>query len=392
MTPVGNPATRLTYVPALDGMRGISLPGTIFTHFAIFLHALPTAPGWLRLAGPFTLNIEMFFTLSGALITSLLVSEFQRTGTVSLKRFYLRRSRRLGPALVFTVPVLLLVQSLVPGHLGGPPMGPSPWVTAGAVLLFLGNWRLAGGGTALGWLGPAWTLGIEEQFYLTWPTLLVMAMRRRWRQVEILLALTVATLLCVAYSSLAYPRVGWEKTVYMTPTQIPSILVGCALGYVLTTSPDCWLARALGSRLVALAGVGGMALMSLAWYDQPAVMSHGGFVAYGASACLVIGHCLVRANNPSVVNRVLGWKPFVIIGQVSYEAYLIHCIVILGVLRAYPTMDVTRMIALDCVLISAISAAFYYGVAAPIRKLGWLAALRLRPVVVRPAAGARAGL
>ena len=103
-------ASRLRYIPALDGMRGLSLPGTILTHYALFLGSTPSAPHWLRNVGPLTLNIQMFFVLSGALITSLLVSEHQRTGAVSLKSFYLRRSRRLGPALLATVVLIGIVQ------------------------------------------------------------------------------------------------------------------------------------------------------------------------------------------------------------------------------------------------------------------------------------------
>jgi peptidoglycan/LPS O-acetylase OafA/YrhL len=367
----------LAYVSALDGMRGISLPGTIFTHFAIFLGTLPSAPHWLHWSGPFTLNIEMFFTLSGALITSLLVSEHQRTGSVSMRRFYLRRSRRLGPALLVTVPVLLLVQLLVPGRLGGPPLGDSPWLTGGSVLLFLGNWRLAGGGEALGWLGPAWTLGIEEQFYLTWPALLVAAMRARARRLEVMIGLALITLVCVAVSGLTYHSAGWERSVYMTPTQVPAILVGCALGYLLTTAPEGPLARSLRHPLAGLVGLGGMVAMSVAWYDDPAALAYGGFLAYGGAACLLIGHCMVRASSPSLLGGILGWKPFVVVGQLSYEAYLIHCVVILGVLRAFPTMDVTRMVLLDCALIAAVSAAFYYGIAARIRRRGWLSAFRI---------------
>ena len=379
MSPAGNPPpTRLTYIPALDGMRGISLPGTIFTHYAILLQGLPSAPRWLGNAAPFTLNIEMFFTLSGALITSLLVSEFRRTGGVSLKRFYLRRSRRLGPALFFTIPVLLLATPFLTHSRSVQPLGPHPWLAALVLMLFLGNWLLATDNDMLGWMGPAWTLGIEEQFYLTWPLLLVQAMRHGWSRARILLALTVVIGLCIGFAAWALPRYGWLATGYLTPTQIPSILVGCALGYVLTTTPEGRLAGSLKHWSAALAGLAGMAVISWQWHDEPGLLDQGGFIVYALFACLVIGHCMVRAAEPSWVNHVLGWKPFVIIGQLSYEAYLIHVLVILAVLRAFPTMDVTQMVVLDSVLIAAISAAFYYGVAAPIRRFGWVAGLNRR--------------
>jgi peptidoglycan/LPS O-acetylase OafA/YrhL len=364
-------APRIRYVPALDGMRGISLPGTIYTHFQIFLGFLPTAPWWIRRSGPFTLNIEMFFVLSGALITSLLVAEYQRSSAIALDSFYLRRSRRLGPALIAVVPLLLIAQFLLPGS-SSPPLGTHPWLTAVLVLLFVGNWQLAAGGD-IGWLGPAWTLGIEEQFYLTWPTALRAVLRRAWSRQAVLLSIWIVVVLSSAIAAVlarTYPK---TPVVYMTPTQVSPILLGCALGYAITTNIDGSLARLLQSRLVALAGLAGMVVISMRMDTHLTALASGGYALYGACACLLIGHCMVVAahDRPTVWSKVLGWKPFVIIGQVSYEAYLIHCIVILAVLRVAPTMRVTHMIVLDLVVIAVLSGAFYYLIERPIRRRGW---------------------
>jgi peptidoglycan/LPS O-acetylase OafA/YrhL len=146
-------------------MRGVSLPGTILTHFALILNYRAGAPGWLHHVGPLTLNIEMFFVLSGALITSLLVAEHRRSDAVSLKNFYLRRSRRLGPALIAVLPVMVVLNLAWPGRGAGSPLGGHPWLAIVSVAFFVGNWvlfRIAGG---IGWLGPAWTLGTGE-----WPS------------------------------------------------------------------------------------------------------------------------------------------------------------------------------------------------------------------------------
>jgi peptidoglycan/LPS O-acetylase OafA/YrhL len=367
---------RMRYVPALDGMRGISLPGTIYTHFQIFLGFLPTTPAWVRHSGPFTLNIEMFFVLSGALITSLLVSEHQKTGTVSLTSFYLRRSRRLGPALLAVVPLLLVSQYALSGS-SSPPLGTSPWATALLILLFVGNWRLAAGGD-IGWLGPAWTLGIEEQFYLTWPSVLRVVLRRGWTRREVTLAVWILVVLSSAISAVLVASYKPTEVVYMTPAQIAPILIGCVLGYAITTDPSGPLARLLASRLVALAGLAGMVLISMYLDTHLTALIGGGYALYGVAASMLIGHCMVSAahDRPTIWNKVLGWKPFVIIGQVSYEAYLVHCIVILAVLRVAPTMRVTHMIVLDVVLIAAISGVFYYLVERPIRRRGWRRAFR----------------
>jgi peptidoglycan/LPS O-acetylase OafA/YrhL len=247
------PAKRIAYVPALDGMRGVSLPGTIYTHFQICLGFLPTAPGWIQHSAPFELNIEMFFVLSGALITSLLVGEHQRSGTIAMDRFYLRRSRRLAPALICAVPLLLIAQYLIPSHKdaffgAGNPLGPHPWIAGLFILLFIGNWRMATGGT-LGWMNPAWTLGIEEQFYLTWPALLRIALRRGWGRRQILSAIWGAIAACVlAAIVVIYPHFGASHSWWVTFVQVPPILLGCALGYALQTHAEGWFVRALAQR------------------------------------------------------------------------------------------------------------------------------------------------
>jgi peptidoglycan/LPS O-acetylase OafA/YrhL len=347
----------------------LSLPGTIFTHFAIFLSVLPDAPTWLRHAVPFTLNIEMFFVLSGALITNLLVSEHRRTGSIGFRLFYLRRSRRLGPALLAVVPLLLLAHFFISGT-GIAPLGVTPWVTALALLLFMGNWRLSDNETGLGWMGPSWTLGIEEQFYLTFPALLLLLLRRFSRRIGLATILLGAVAMTVV-SAYLFRHLWFTRVNYMTPTHLPPLLLGCALGFHLATSPTSRFARALRSQLVALAGLGGMAVISISWGADRVALGSGAYALYGAFSCLLIGHLFVVASRPGIVSKALSWKPLVVIGQVSYEAYLVHCIVILAVLRAYPTMAFAKMMALDAALIAIISGAFYYFIGRPIRRQGW---------------------
>jgi hypothetical protein len=128
-----------------------------------------------------------------------------------------------------------------------------------------------------------------------------------------------------------------------------------------------------------------MALVSALLWDHYTFLMGGGYILYSGSACLLIGHCLAMADQPSWVSRVLGWRPFVVIGQVSYEAYLVHCVVILAVLRVAPQMPVADMIVLDLGLITVISGAFYYFIGQPIRRYGWLAAFRPSKRPARPA-------
>jgi peptidoglycan/LPS O-acetylase OafA/YrhL len=372
--------SRLRYIPALDGLRGLSLPGTILTHFALLLIAAPSAPHWLGSVGPLTLNIQMFFVLSGALITSLLVAEHQRDDDMNMKNFYLRRSRRLGPALVAVLPAMVLLTVFWPGHGPFQELGEHPVRSVIGVGLFFGNWLLYNQTAAIGWLGPAWTLGIEEQFYLTWPWVLRRASRRRIDRRHVLVAMALAVTVALAITQILYSHVGHKRAFYSTPAQLPSIIIGCALGYELTANPGSRLSKLLRSWLVALLGLAGMVVVSIVASHHVEWEIRGYYVIYALFACLLIGHCFVRASEPSFVTKFFGWRPFVIVGQISYEAYLVHIIVMFAVVRAWPHMHIYPMMALDIVIIAVLSAGFYYLVEQPIRRKGWKAVvLRRKP-------------
>ncbi len=376
MTEVVTPArqpSRLRYIPALDGLRGLSLPGTILTHFALLLTAAPSAPHWLSSVGPLTLNIQMFFVLSGALITSLLVAEHRRDGDMQLANFYLRRSRRLGPALVAVLPAMILLTVFWQGHGPFSELGTTPWRSVIAVGLFFGNWVLFSVSAGIGWLGPAWTLGIEEQFYLTWPWLLRRATRRRVDRRHVLLAMALVITVALAITQILYSHVGRQRAFYSTPAQLPSIVIGCALGYELTANPASRLATLLRSRLLALLGLAGMVVVSIVASHHVQWEIRGYYVIYAIFACLLIGHCFVRAGEPTVVTKFFSWRPFVIVGQISYEAYLVHIIVMFAVVREWPHLHVYPMMALDTAIIAFVSATFYYLVEQPIRRKGWKA-------------------
>jgi peptidoglycan/LPS O-acetylase OafA/YrhL len=253
-----------------------------------------------------------------------------------------------------------------------------PVLALGAVTIFLGNWVLFAVSGGLGWLGPAWTLGIEEQFYLTWPSLLVLTLRRRMRRGTLYLCFAVVLVATLIGASMLQAHVGKWRAFYATPVQLPSILFGCLLGYELTANPTGRVAQVMRSRLVALSGLGGMVLASIYLVRYPGPLYKGGYAIYATFACMLIGHCFVRAAEPTVITKVLGWKPFVVVGQISYEAYLIHTIVIIGMARLFPTVHVYPMMALDTLVVALISAAFYYSVEQPIRKRGWKAAFARR--------------
>src|SRR5579871_5080274 len=157
-------STNLRYQPALDGIRALSILAVLLYH------------GSVTWAGGGFLGVEVFFVLSGFLITSLLLREWQETGAVRLGRFWSRRARRLLPALFVLVAVVAVYYRATGSD--ATPLGLQS--NAVATLLYFGNWhQIATGSSYFAASGPlsplqhTWSLAIEEQFYLLWPLLLV---------------------------------------------------------------------------------------------------------------------------------------------------------------------------------------------------------------------------
>ena len=212
----------------LDGLRAVAVLAVVLYHLNV---------GW---ASGGLLGVGVFFVLSGYLITDLLLAEREREGAIALGRFWLRRARRLLPALwVMLVVVTLWIVFLDPSQLGG---------IRGALLaalLYFSNWWYAfqhvsyfASFGAPSPLGHLWSLAVEEQFYLVWPLLLILALRfvhRRW----LLVGLVIAGALASAWAMAALFQPGSDPTrVYEgTDTRAFQLLIGASLAIVLAEPP-----------------------------------------------------------------------------------------------------------------------------------------------------------
>jgi peptidoglycan/LPS O-acetylase OafA/YrhL len=203
------------HVSELDGLRGVSIISVI-VHHQLTPFSLP---------GGF-LGVDLFFVLSGFLITGLLADEFARTKTISLRKFYMRRVLRLGPALFF----YLLACLIVTHH--NQLLGITRQLKLiGFALIYLTNWRMA-----FGWdpvLDPTaiiWSLSIEEQFYLVWPLLFFgcMALKLRRRTIVTGLAVVIVAIMAHRYS-LLNSGTGLTRLYYGTDTRADALLMGCLL-------------------------------------------------------------------------------------------------------------------------------------------------------------------
>jgi peptidoglycan/LPS O-acetylase OafA/YrhL len=296
----------------LDGLRGLAVLGVLLFHSNAAL-----VGGYL--------GVDLFFVLSGFLITSLLLVEHAATGKIVLKEFWVRRARRLFPALLGLFPALALYAWWIatPDELAG--LRGDALATLGyvanwrSVLIQKDYWDLF---VAPSPLEHTWSLAIEEQFYLVWPLLFVgiarfANLRRNLALVSLALALISHGLMFVLFDADRVSRV------YLgTDTRVGAILLGAALAALLRPGVTSRVrtARALDALgAVALVGLGA------AWLKlegQNALLYRGGFLA-AELGCLVLITCAALGER-SYCARLLSVAPLRWMGAVSYGVYLWH--------------------------------------------------------------------
>jgi peptidoglycan/LPS O-acetylase OafA/YrhL len=309
--------TRLGRQPALDGVRGIAVLLVIAVH--------------VRLLDSGDIGVDVFFPLSGFLITALLYEEWERHSALSLGRFYARRARRLLPALTVLVVAFAVLSPLVHTFGATLPRG----TLAGSTLLFANNWVAtlsAAHGRALGPLSPTWSLAQEGQFYLLWPAVLALLLRWRRRASFVLGVLGVSILVLVAAVPLArhvYPAYG----AYTSPLdRSAELLLGSAAAILwrerllppLIAGPiTAWLAFAgLGFVLAEARAPGRTSYLAAAVLTTLLIVSllTGGEAGSGSgrSSRRFAGHA------GGALSAALGSTPLRFTGKISYGIYLYH--------------------------------------------------------------------
>jgi peptidoglycan/LPS O-acetylase OafA/YrhL len=276
------------------------------------------------------LGVDVFFVLSGFLITSLLIREWDnRKGSISFRSFYARRILRLFPALgcVVLAAVVLALLLDVAGGAGDRPFalatfGAVPWVG-----LFAGNFAFilhpGMGALTLGALGHTWSLAIEEQFYLLWPGLLVLALRRRIRRSSLALSLAALAAAEMIYRmAMAHAGYGYDRIYYGTDTHSDGLLIGCALAFWMA-SGKTFTPHKMESRLIKAASwFGAAVLMILFVIGNQAAAPVDITAAVLASGVIVAGVAL--GGTPAALERLFCSRWAVHIGRRSYGLYLWH--------------------------------------------------------------------
>ncbi|TFH15380.1 MAG: acyltransferase, partial [Acidimicrobiales bacterium] len=359
---------RLEYQPALDGVRALAVLAVLLFHAG--------TPGF---SGGY-LGVSVFFTLSGYLITSLLLREHDTSGAVDFRAFYGRRMRRLIPASVATVAAVVVITTITDVFDGVVALRAQ---VVGA-LLQVSNWVLLAGDTSYqdllaqgsGVVSPLehfWSLAIEEQFYWLWPPLVLLLLTRvraRRSRVRVVGAVTIVAMAAAPVIAHIW---GPDAAYWATPARLGEILVGAFLAFVLT---DASLPRHIAVlaplSLVALA----VAVVTFPASSGPA---YEGFLPLVA---VVSGGLIVGLQRDSLLRRALSTRPFVAVGMISYGIYLVHwpVFVIVDADRTgltEPTLTILRLL-----ITGAIAIASYFLLERPIR-------LR-RGVTFRATAGAAA--
>lgn len=303
------------YMPGLDGLRALAVLAVVAYHLN-----LAFAPGGL-------LGVDVFFVLSGYLITDILIDRWQETGRFGVRDFWMRRARRLLPAL-FTMLGAVVAYLLVfdRARLA------SLWGDLAAAMLYLSNWWLIfhhvsyfvsfGPPSPLGHL---WSLAVEEQFYLVWPLLLALGLRhvpQKWALTGLIL--TAATMSAVAMALLYQPGMDPSRVYYGTDTRAFSLLIGAALAVVWQSrrlSPTLAKGRRLALDLSGALALG-LVLLMIVWTNEyEDFLYRGGLVCLSLAAAVVVA---TLAHPASRLARVFGWKPLRWIGTRSYGIYLWH--------------------------------------------------------------------
>lgn len=368
--PAAPPSRERRYLPGLDGMRALAVIAVVLFH-----SPLAVAPGGF-------LGVEVFFVISGYIITRALLAEREQRGRVSIARFWVRRARRLLPALFLLLAGVTAWSALfAPGELAGLRRD------IGAALVYVTNWDLiaAGENYFATWERPSllrhlWSLAVEEQFYLLWPPLLMGALAFGRRRGALALIVAGAAASAIAMAALHEPGGGVARIYYGTDTRASGLLIGAALAFV--WSAPAAVSRGRG-RAVAegtgLALLGGAALGALTAFtlllDGGAAFLYRGFALTGlATAALIVA----ATHGRSPFARLLALRPLPWLGLRSYGIYLWHWPVMA---LSRPGVDVpldgAALFALQAAVTLALAEASYRWVELPIRT-GALGRLRER--------------
>src|SRR5215211_5756165 len=352
-------------MPALDGFRAAAVTAVLLYHADL---------AWAR--GGY-LGVDAFFVLSGFLITSLLLAEWQTTRAIDLLQFWRRRARRLLPALFLVLGAVALFAAVwAPADMLHRLRG-----DAFATIGYVANWRYIASGQSYfaqfaspSPLQHVWSLAIEEQFYLVWPPMFLVLLRVTRGSRNALLGITTALAAgsALLMAVLFTPGTDPARVYYGTDARAQSLLIGAALALLLERRRVG--ATRTGRHLLHAAAIGAGGLLLLAWSrtpDDADWLYRGGLSVTAALVAVVIAS--VTAETPGLLGRLLSVRPVRWIGAISYGLYLWHWPVYVALTSRRTGLDGPSLVflRLGCTVAIAIAvAAAFVAVTASIPATG----------------------
>jgi peptidoglycan/LPS O-acetylase OafA/YrhL len=342
-----------TTIPSLDGLRAIAVGLVFFSHGG--------AGSWV----PGGLGVTVFFVLSGFLITVLLRREHTAHGQIALRAFYLRRLLRLMPPLLAIVALSGVLSSLdlIDGDFSLRGLF--------SVLFYLGNYHVIAtdfGGLPAG-LGVVWSLAVEEHYYLLYPPLAVLLLRSA-SPGQAALVLGGLCVLMLGWRTVLF--LGGASPAYLgmaTDTRADAILIGCACGFLCDPAlrPSADRLRDAAIALACLA----VLLLTLV-YREPVFRHTLRYSLQGLVLAPLILIAVRHAAHPGL--RWLQFRPLVYVGTVSYSVYLVHQVMLYGVMRHAPALGAVGTLVLTAALALSIAELIRRWVEAPLQQ--WRRRLR----------------
>jgi peptidoglycan/LPS O-acetylase OafA/YrhL len=349
------------YRPELDGLRALAIIAVVVLHMRLWFSGLPVMAG--------SLGVDLFFVLSGFLITTLLVEEHESAGRVHMRRFYTRRALRLLPALALALLLGAVVTRIVGHNAKGIAYPHAALVAFG----FAGNWFQ----NRLGALAHTWSLGLEEQYYLVWPFVLALVLRRNTKPARMIQGLLfIAVYIAALRSSYHHandlaPDALW--TFVLPYSRADGVLIGSGLAILLAYHRG-QAERILRDRVLCYAAVAGVAVIAIRNAHMTPTATD---TVLPANLCfaVIIGHlyCVPTTG----VARLLRTQPLPALGRISYGLYIFHYPIFFVVRRTVHDEPTAAITAVALSLATAVAS--YVLVERPVLRLKAKVAARREP-------------